>query len=115
MYYNGLGIKKDKEKGLIWFKRAADLGSLNAKLNLADIYLFEKSYKKAFYWFERATKQNSVYAQENLAKMYLAGLGTSKDKSKAIFWYKQARKQGSKEAKNALRAIRVRIKKSQKP
>jgi TPR repeat protein len=91
MLYNGMGVKKDKAKAIIWFKQAARQGNLNAKLNLADIYLMDKSYQEARYWFEQAAKENSAYAQLNLAKMYENGDGIPKDKSKASFWYKKAR------------------------
>lgn len=37
MYYNGLNVPQDREKGLYWYRRAAEKGSATAKAELAQL------------------------------------------------------------------------------
>jgi TPR repeat protein len=37
MYYNGLNIPQDREKGLYWLRKAAEKGSVGARAELSQI------------------------------------------------------------------------------
>jgi TPR repeat protein len=61
-YLEGIGIKKDLEKGLFYTRRAADHGDRDAQYNLGCLYeegtVTEKDLGKAIYWFDQAAKQD---------------------------------------------------------
>lgn len=50
-------IKKDREKGLLWLKKAAESGNMVGQHNLAKRYLRDKNNKTALYWFNEAAKR----------------------------------------------------------
>ncbi|KAL0238088.1 hypothetical protein GEMRC1_012561 [Eukaryota sp. GEM-RC1] len=57
-YYNGTGIKQDKEKAVFWFQKAADLGNSNAMYSLGNCYFdgegIKENNNKAVRWYKKA-------------------------------------------------------------
>ena len=80
--------------------RAAQKGTLDAIIKVAEYYTIgkyvKKSKKNSFVWYERAAQKGNMQAQEKVAEYYEKGHGTEKDDETAYKWYKSAAKQGSK-------------------
>jgi len=106
MYYKGLGIEKNIEQSLVWYKRAGEKGVLKAQLNLASIYLkgieVKQNYIKASTWWLKAAMQGNAQAQSELGKMYESGLGVKQDYAEAMKWYRKAAEQGYASAQSNL-------------
>ena len=92
--------KKDKtaySKAFQLFKKAADLGNVEALNNLGYMYFrgegIPKDYKKACELYEQAAVNGSVLAANNLGSMYRDGNGVAQDYKKAFELYEQAAEQ----------------------
>ncbi len=98
LYNSGVNVKKDQNKALLWYKRAAENNYPSAMFNLGNMYFDGKGiavdYKNAFFWYEKAAKSGDIQGQHNLAYMYGKGLGTRKDLVRSYAWFFVAMKQG---------------------
>lgn len=106
-YFNGSLVKKDKEKAFEFWKRAADLGSREAKVRIAFAKISEEqnSYKDEVEILRIAANQGSVLAQAALAYCYENGIGVDERKSMAAKLYKQAAYRGNETAYNSLKRM----------
>jgi TPR repeat protein len=87
LFLSGRGVRKNKNKALFFFERAAHLNS-EAMLNLGLFYRdHKKMYSKAMHCFRRLAKDSkSCFAGQakiEIAEMYIGGLGVKKDNRKA--------------------------------
>lgn len=95
-HYNGYENKEvyDPEKALHWFKRAADLGSVDALFQIGDLHLRGlvdgHTYKTAFDYYHRAAEADHLGAIHGLAFLLEIGLGTDQDLRAAERWLKRA-------------------------
>lgn len=104
MYYWGWGdaLQKDPKKSVMWYKRAATAGNVNARYNLG--YLYEQGlgvpvdFKRSYQWYRSAAERGHADAQFNLGNMFNKGAGVEKNEAEAVTWYKRAAKQGIVEA-----------------
>lgn len=101
-YYN----KKDYERAVKWYRKAAGQGHAEAQSKLGDMYYdgqgIENDYYKAVEWYRKAAEQGLVWPQFRLGWMYDEGLGVSQDYSKSMEYYQKAVKQGYAMAQNNL-------------
>lgn len=86
------GLKKNLEKAVYWFRRAADQGFRDAQFELAVCYRegehVPKSLVTARKLFEQAAFRNHTRAQTQLARFYLqAQGGLNRDLDKAVYWF----------------------------
>ena len=102
MYYSGIGVAKDINEAIKWFKKAADQGYTIPMHTLMYIYygghtddlgneVLAKDYKKAFdYAF--ALRYQSFFPDVNsmLGRMHLNGEGTEEDRDSAMHYYELA-------------------------
>ena len=107
MYYKGDGgLKKDYEKAMEWWQKAADQGYAQAQFNLGVIYASDEwvtqDYKKAMEWWQKAADQGDAEAQYNLGVIYACGKWVEQDDEKAVEWYEKAAQQGHAKAQNSL-------------
>jgi TPR repeat protein len=69
MYYNGAGIKVNKEQAFKWYLTAAKLGESLAQFNTANLYYSgigtSIDYKEALYWYQKAAAQGDEVARRN--------------------------------------------------
>ena len=93
IYFNGDGVKKDIDKSLLWAKKSAFFGNINAYEKLGNYNASKTNYKEAFNWFEKAAKRGSAKSQYNLGYFYTGGLGVKRDLDKALFWYTKSAEQ----------------------
>ena len=70
MYEKGRGIKRDMRQALLWYRQAAEAGSVEAMYNLAILSEKNGDYKEAERWYVAAAKAGSSDAMNNLAVMY---------------------------------------------
>ena len=98
MYQIGLGVPKDYEQALKWYRKAIKQRCAIAQFNLGSMYFkglgTAKNYKQAEVWYKKAAKQGELAAQVHLADMCLQGLGIREDHKQAIVWYRKAAEQG---------------------
>jgi TPR repeat protein len=88
IYLGGYGVRKNKKKALLFFKKAARLKESSAMFNIAHFYRYDvKMYRKALHRFRLLEKgKKSGFQGEailELAMMYHQGLGVKKDDEKA--------------------------------
>jgi uncharacterized protein len=73
-----------------WYKKAVQLGSLDAATNIGLMYAdgngVPKDPAQAIIWFRRAATGGDSIAQYNLALMYKRGAGVPKDNNEYLRW-----------------------------
>jgi TPR repeat protein len=103
-YYSGSIVEKDREKSLEYWQKAADLGSLEAKVRIAYTIILEKgrnvNYELSV--LQAAVDEGSVSAESALGYCYENGLGVSVDKAMAANYYRRAAQRGSEAAYHSL-------------
>ncbi len=105
MYVQGEGVKPDPVAAQRWFRRAADHGSVEAQVKLAEIAIVEERYEEALLWFSKAADQDDADAAFNVGSLYYVGRGVVKDEAKATEYYRRAARLGMPEAKNVLKSL----------
>lgn len=68
----------------------ANLGSVDAMLDLADIYHEAPDYEKSFFWTKKAADEGNTTAIFNVAVMYRDGQGVNQDDNEYFIYMKQA-------------------------
>lgn len=97
-YKHGLGVSKDEDEAVKWYKRAANQGLAKAQYDLANMY-YEglgtyPDTKQAIAWYREAAEQGHVSAQYNLGMLYVRGEGLLPDLGAAVKWWRKAASQG---------------------
>lgn len=102
-YNNGTnGKTKNHEKGLKYYRIAADKGSAQAMANLG--IMFKKGegvaidYTEALKWLRKAADQNNSTGLCALGEMYQGGYGVTKDNYEALKWFRKAADQKDRTA-----------------
>ena len=105
MYDEGLGVKKNANTAITWFRKAAEGGWPDAKLRLGEIYFNGtdelQDFKKARKWLKQAALEGYARAQLDLGQLYAKGWGGKQDRVQAYVWYEFAAKQGNYEAQRS--------------
>jgi len=106
MYEQGLGVTKDLNAALEWYKKAADKGSVEAahKLSVHKKAVEIGGKKQLADDRTRAAELRSAYsgsldAQLNVAKLYAEGIGVPRNYVQAYIWFNIAAAAGSDEAR----------------
>ena len=92
MYLDGKGTKKDLQKALEWFQKAAEFNNVTAINNIGYIHETQENYKEALKWYKRAAELNDAVAMMNLAGLYFMGWGTRKNEKLGQHWIDKARR-----------------------
>ncbi len=72
LYESGLGVTKDIDKALYWYKKSWRAnGQADSRLNIADLYYKNGNWRAALYWWEKGILQQDGEAALELAKIYL--------------------------------------------
>jgi TPR repeat protein len=105
-YFLGLGLAKDPNEALKWFRKAADQGNANAQGLIGAMYAqgvtVPKDLAVAAKWFRMAADQGLALAQYFLGDNYAKGEGVVKDPTEAAKWYRKSAEQGVPSAQRAL-------------
>lgn len=67
----GKAVKKNTNKALFWYKKAARSGDEMAYANIGTIYRDRRNYDRARFWFLKALKSGDGDAALELARLYL--------------------------------------------
>lgn len=106
IYYGGLGVSKDDDKALLWFRKAAEGGNIYGMLNIGNMYLrgegTDKDDKAALSWLRRSAEMGLSKAQAQLGEMCRKGIGVEKNIIEAKKWLQKAADQGNAEAQAKL-------------
>lgn len=111
----------DTEGAMIWLRRAAEGGHLQAQTDLAGIYLsggrdgrVKPDYTEAFKWFTAAAEQGSKEAHLFLGILCMDGNGTAKDEVAAVAHWRVAAEADISEAQFRLGRVLARRRDSAK-
>ena len=92
--------KIDIAKALVWYRKAAALGSANAAIAIAVIYLkgngVMEDDQQAVGWFRKAAAEGSVNAMNWMNWCYQNGRGVPQDHAKAMEWQRKAQAAAAK-------------------
>lgn len=93
-----LGIEKDLEEAVKWYRKAAEQGYAPAQDSLGDCHHFghgvDVDYVEAVKWYRKAAEQGYRFAQFSLGMCYHFGHGVDEDDIEAVKWYRKAAEQG---------------------
>jgi TPR repeat protein len=108
IYYNGKGVKQDKEKGLKLLSTAAEKGDANAQLSMGLFYDkggdLPRDLTLAASWYKKSAEQGNAQAQFNYAMLLTSGEGVTKNREEAIHWLKKA---AAQHHENAIKLLKV--------
>ena len=107
MYDEGKGTKAIPTSAIYWYTKAAELGDVDAELNIALIYLnggehFRPNPTLACQWLQKASDHDNVKAQYLLGRCYAEGTGVERDVEKGLELVARAGGRGLSEAVNYL-------------
>ena len=116
MYLNGYGVEQSYQEAIKLFKKSADIGNLDAKFLLGDIYKkglgiprdneqADKYYKDVFEVYLKRAENGNRLAQYNLGDMYIYGRGVDKNYKEGVEYLKKSAEQGYLKAKYKLANI----------
>lgn len=104
--YGWRGAKKDPVEAEKCYRKAAELGHVDAQFKLGEMYYWgrdiSKSEDEAAKWYQKAAEQGHVDAQCSIGAMYTNGQGVPKSAVEATKWYRKAAEQGDAAAQYIL-------------
>ena len=108
-YYSGTLVKKDTAEAFYYWRKAASLGSKEARVRIAFAKIrnekSKKLIKKEFLILQKSAGEGSVLAQTALAFCYENGIGVEQNKAEAARLYQYAAQRGNETAYLALKKM----------
>lgn len=105
MYKEGLGVEKDTDLAISYFKKAANKGVPQANYELGQFYQKENENVEAFNCYLKAAQQKVPGAMLAVADFYNAGKGTERNRQQAIAWYIRCKNSHSSYSREAAKAL----------
>jgi uncharacterized protein len=105
MLEQGIGANRNSDSAKDWFKRAANLGSLQGAFYYALHLIKHGEYEEAFTWITKAASKGDVPSIFRLGHMYVHGRGTNINIEKGLYYLESAAKQGHIYAKRELTVL----------
>lgn len=103
---NSIGITKESETKVEYYKKAIEQGYFLSEFNLGDCYYngdgVEQDLTLAAKWYEKAAERGHKFAQNSIGNCYYYGNGMEENKEKAVYWYKKAAESGIADACESL-------------
>lgn len=94
LYATGLGVGRDENLAVRWYRKAAHRGYAAAQYNLAHMYLdgrgCERSEEEAVRWYHQAAGHDFAPALCSLGYVYETGRTVPRSKETAAGWYYKA-------------------------
>lgn len=81
-------------QAMIWYKKAAEHGHVNAQMMLGERYRASGVDYDSYYWYKQAALQGNPKARKILAQYYLHGIGTDRNYPQAIRYLEESAYQG---------------------
>jgi len=101
-YQYGIGVEKNINEAVAWYRKAADAGNVDAMLNIGSRYMngidVRKDMREALAWYRKAADAGNVDAIVNLGVCYHEGTGVKQNIDKAIKYYQKANELGNSDA-----------------
>ena len=97
-YQKGVGTKKDGNKMVGYFKKAANLNSVDAQRELALCYLNAQHPEEAIVWFKRGADNGDLPSTFYSGKLLLEGKGVKQDKQQGAIYLLKAAEAGFPQA-----------------
>ncbi|HWE98389.1 MAG TPA: hypothetical protein VG248_01175 [Caulobacteraceae bacterium] len=94
-YESGDGVIQDFAESVVWFRRAAEAGSVEAEAKLGEIYFFGRSTPQALRGLDSVAGAANA---SGLASLFPAGLNVERDFVQAAHWNGLAAEAGSLDA-----------------
>jgi TPR repeat protein len=99
IYKAGLGVDKNDDEAVVWFRKSAEQGWPFGQFNLGLMYLngqgVPKSEAEAFSWFRKAADLGSSWAQHAMGYLFQNGKGVAQSDAEALAWYLKSAGQGN--------------------
>ncbi len=99
IYFYGIGITQDTERGIDLYIKALNMGNPRRAYDLGSIFergkegVAEDDYK-AFHYYSKGSELGDPESMGSMAYCYMQGRGTDEDFEKALFYGLQAAKSG---------------------
>jgi TPR repeat protein len=94
LFSGDLGLPKDEEAAVKWFRKAAAQNDDSAQFNLGCCYYqgqgVEQDYTEAVRWFRKSAAQNDDSAQFSLGCCLYQGQGVAQDYAEAVRWFRKS-------------------------
>jgi len=104
-----LGIVKNKDEAINWFKLSADNGFPFAQYALGDAYTWGdgvyKDRREGYKWYLLAANQGLAVAQSCVGELYRLGYGIPQNFTEAKKWYRSAAEQDDAIAQHYLATL----------
>jgi hypothetical protein len=99
-YAFGSGVPRDFTQTIVWLRKAAQQGDVNAQSSLGILLSpgmpgAPTDYVEAMRWLQEAADRNDSATQANLGGLYRSGTGVQKDYQTASTWFQKSANQGS--------------------
>lgn len=98
MYDFGLGVERNQQVAVKWYKKAAETGFKVAQFNLGLSYQkgqgVSKDLNEAIKWFRQSAEQGYAAAELKMAYLTVTGTGIKQDFKQAMKWYRLAAEHG---------------------
>lgn len=104
-YLNGVGVERDEEKAIRWYRKSARQGDPQAMFSLGYIAYVNRNFADALNWLIRADGKGHNRSKYWLGKMYWRGQGVKQDRKRAQDLFSQAASKKVAEAQRALRYL----------
>ena len=105
MFKNGLGVEKNPETAIEYFRTAAEKGYPAANYEMGLFYKDELEYVEAFNCFKKAAEQGIPAAMLEVAKAYATGMGAPRNRDEAVAWYTRCSETNSAYSEEATDAL----------
>jgi TPR repeat protein len=83
-------LAADYKQAAVWYRKAADRGSIVAQVHLADLYRdgrgVARDMAQAVAWYRTAAEVGDTGAQGTLGMLYSVGMGVERDDVEAYYW-----------------------------
>lgn len=109
----GAGLAVDLVQSVMWQRRAAQAGSVDAQVALATAFYLGRGTSKdlaaAARWYRIAAQGGDVGAMYLIASMFEAGDGVERDLAEARYWYDAAARNGDEAAPGKVRELDAKL------
>ena len=92
---DGMGVSRDTEKAVEWFRRAAVRGIDCSQYALGKLLLERGNVSESISLLEKSAEQGNQYAQYRLGKLYLTGQDVPRDMELAVRYLTRSAEQGN--------------------
>ena len=110
LYFYGRGVPEDEKQAMLWARRSADQGNLDAMFFVGTMFVFGDTIPKtvedpdleAAKWLFEAASRGHADAEYGLGLLFLAGKGVEQNQAEAMKWIARAAEHGHAVAKSFL-------------